>query len=215
MVVQPMRVDLVEVIVPQGGGDYQVYQVGSNLLCHLDALRFLQLPEGTPCLPNDEQADAITAQGIDTLKKIDRTFLLQHVAPWGLRPGQLHFVIVPLDSESSVIYCAHRSSNPYRTREKMKRTFCSPSHSLNSGCPTSGVLLPKHHLPRRRRRLNSTLRKRARCIGSTVDDPTIVQPRRLCWMRLFASFAAISSLSTPLQRMSSVSPLSAHVHART
>ena len=100
---EPLLVGWVGGIIPQRGGDYEVYQVGSNLLCHLHALRSLQFPEGTLCSSDDELADAITAQGIDTLKKIDQSLQLKQVAPWGFIPGQLHFVIVPPDSESSIV----------------------------------------------------------------------------------------------------------------
>ncbi|RPD55559.1 hypothetical protein L226DRAFT_614727 [Lentinus tigrinus ALCF2SS1-7] len=80
---EPLRIDQVKSIVPQGKDSYEIYQ----------------FPEGTLCSSDGELEAAISAQGIDTLKKIDRSALLSQVAPWGFIPGQLHFVIVPPDQD--------------------------------------------------------------------------------------------------------------------
>ena len=92
---EPVLIAKVASIIPKGQEDYDIYQVSWKLHFYQDTLMSLQFPEGTGFSSKEELEHAIEAQGINTLKKLERFDLLSTLAPWGFIPGQLHFVIVP------------------------------------------------------------------------------------------------------------------------
>ena len=95
---EPVLIAKVASVIPKGQEDYDIYQVSWKLHFYPDTLMSLQFPEGTGFSSKEELEHAIEAQGINTLKKLERFDLLSTLAPWGFIPGQLHFVIVPSNS---------------------------------------------------------------------------------------------------------------------
>ncbi len=92
--------DAVKIILAKGNEGYFVYQVCWTI-CEscITTLTTVQLPKGI------KDSTMQSEDGVNSLNIVTLHTVLHTLAPWGFEPGELHFVLVPTDSESSYPCC--------------------------------------------------------------------------------------------------------------